>query len=80
MVQTTKVRYGVKPASRRIGLAQQDDLEHIVAVARKLHKERPGELDLPAWLIGQQWRRAGTPDCDECPVTGVCPKIVFQIR
>lgn len=63
----------------RTGLAQRDDLDHIVAVARTLHPERPGEIDLPTWLIGRQWCHAGTPDCGTCPLTRVCPKIVYRI-
>jgi uncharacterized HhH-GPD family protein len=63
----------------RTGLAQRDDLNHIVTVARTLHPERPGEIDLPAWLIGRQWCRAGTPDCAACPLALVCPKIVYRI-
>lgn len=63
----------------RSGLAQHDDLDHIVLVARELHPERPGELDMPTWLIGRQWCHAGTPDCAECPLTLVCPKIVSRM-
>jgi uncharacterized HhH-GPD family protein len=63
----------------RTGLAQRDDLNHIVTAARTLHPERPGEIDLPAWLIGRQWCRAGTPDCAACPLALVCPKIVYRI-
>jgi uncharacterized HhH-GPD family protein len=62
----------------RTGLAQRDELDHIVTVARRLHPERPGELDQPAWLIGRQWCRAGTPACPTCPLIKVCPKIVFR--
>jgi hypothetical protein len=38
----------------RTGLAEYDDLDHIVEVARRLHPERPGELDFPAWLVGRR--------------------------
>jgi uncharacterized HhH-GPD family protein len=63
----------------RTGLAKRDDLDHIVAVARMLRPERPGELDQPAWLIGRQWCHAGTPDCAGCPLTIVCPKVIYRI-
>jgi endonuclease III len=63
----------------RTGLAQRDELDHIVSVARMLRPERPGELDQPAWLIGRQWCHAGTPDCAGCPLNIVCPKVVYRI-
>jgi endonuclease III len=58
----------------RTHLADRDDQEHIVAVARALHTTRPGELDLPAWLVGRGWCHAGIPECAACPLTDVCPK------
>jgi endonuclease III len=64
----------------RSGLAQRDELEHILSIARALHPERPGEIDSPAWLIGRQWCHAGTPNCGACPINPVCPKIVSQIK
>jgi len=63
----------------RTGLAQRDELDHIVSVARELYPDRPGALDQPAWLIGRQWCKAGTPECITCPLTSVCPKIVYRI-
>lgn len=33
------------------------EVAYMVAVARALHPERPGELDLPAWDIGRRWCR-----------------------
>jgi uncharacterized HhH-GPD family protein len=58
----------------RTHLADRDDQAHIVAVARALHPTRPGELDLPAWLVGRGWCHAGIPECEACPLTDVCPK------
>ncbi len=37
----------------RAGLAEHDDVTHMVNVARTLHPERPGALDLPAWDMGR---------------------------
>lgn len=36
----------------RTGLARRDDVTAMVAIARALHPERPGELGNPAWDIG----------------------------
>jgi len=63
----------------RTGLAQRDELDHIVSVARALHAERPGEIDMPTWRIGRQWCHAGTPNCAPCPLNPTCPKIVSRI-
>lgn len=56
----------------RTQLAEVDDLDHMVEVARWLHPERPGELDFPAWLIGRRWCGPGIPKCDSCPLAAVC--------
>ena len=58
----------------RTRLADRDDRDHMIGVARQLHPARPGALDLPTWLIGKSWCHAGVPDCASCPLTAVCPK------
>ena len=58
----------------RTGLAEYDDLDHMVDVARRAYPERPGAIDMPAWLIGRQWCHAGFPDCPACVLRDVCPK------
>jgi uncharacterized HhH-GPD family protein len=60
----------------RTGLAERDDVAHMVAIARTLHPDRPGELDNPAWDIGRRWCTAGTPDCPSCPLVSVCPRYI----
>ncbi|HLI44810.1 MAG TPA: hypothetical protein VKU92_10135 [Acidimicrobiales bacterium] len=60
----------------RTGIADRDDVGHMVAAARALHPERPGELDNPAWDIGRRWCTAGTPDCLSCPLLRVCPRLI----
>lgn len=58
----------------RTGLARHDDPDHMIEVARRLHPERPGELDFPAWLVGRTWCGAGIPRCSGCPLVEVCPR------
>ena len=58
----------------RSSLADRDDRDTLIAAARRLHPDRPGELDLPTWLVGRGWCHAGVPDCAPCPLTEVCPK------
>lgn len=60
----------------RTRLAEYDDLTHMLTVAREAHPERPGAIDLPAWLVGRKWCHAGIPDCPNCVLTEVCPKDV----
>ncbi|MFK4536186.1 putative HhH-GPD family protein [Bradyrhizobium ottawaense] len=62
----------------RTGLAQRDELDHIISVARTLDPGRPGEIDMPTWRVGRQWCHAGTPDCGACPLDAVCPKIISR--
>jgi uncharacterized HhH-GPD family protein len=60
----------------RTSLAQRDDLGEMVFVARTLHPERPGELDNPAWDIGRRWCHPKNPDCPNCPLIDVCPRLI----
>jgi uncharacterized HhH-GPD family protein len=60
----------------RTGLAEVDDLDHMVSVAREAHPDRPGEIDAPRLAGGRQWCHAGVPDCPACVLAEVCPKIV----
>lgn len=60
----------------RSGLAERDDIRHIVLVARNAHPDRPGALDHPAWEIGRVWCRPTNPKCSECPIGADCPKLI----
>lgn len=60
----------------RTGIADLDDMTHMVEAARTLHPERPGELDNPAWDIGRRWCTTGTPACSSCPLVAVCPRFI----
>jgi uncharacterized HhH-GPD family protein len=60
----------------RAGLVERDSAGEIVAAARVLYPERPGALDLPAWIVGRSWCKARDPLCDECALGDVCPRLV----
>ena len=60
----------------RTGLAQRDEVGHMVDVARALYPERPGVLDLPAWDIGRRWCRPADPDCPACPLNIACARLI----
>jgi uncharacterized HhH-GPD family protein len=60
----------------RTGLAEYDGIDHMIAVARSLHPQRPGELDNPTWDIGRGWCHPRNPDCATCPLMPVCPRFI----
>jgi len=64
----------------RAGLAERDDPGVMIAAARALHPERPGALDMPAWLIGRGWCYPTTPNCHDCPIAVSCPKHITRAR
>lgn len=58
----------------RAELSDGDSPNEAMLAARRLNPEFPGELDWPAWRIGQLWCHPREPDCGECPLTGECAK------
>jgi uncharacterized HhH-GPD family protein len=62
----------------RTGLAERDEPSHLIRVARDLYPTLPGALDPPAWAIGREWCHASVPECPECRLTDVCPKLVSR--
>lgn len=59
----------------RAGLVDKGNEEEVVHAARELNPDYPGELDLPAWLIGRQWCHPTSPACSKCPLDSACPKV-----
>lgn len=68
----------VRRVFMRTGLASRDHVADMVAVARSLHPERPGELDNPAWDIGRRWCHPREPDCPHCPLAIACPRLIAR--
>ena len=66
----------VRRVMLRTGLAQRDEVNHMVEAARFANPKRPGALDLPMWEIGKTWCHARRPQCDRCVIGGVCPRRV----
>lgn len=66
----------VRRVMLRTGLAERDDVRHMVDMARDLHPERPGALDLPMWEIGRSWCHKRDPECGACVIVEVCPQDV----
>lgn len=62
----------------RTGIADRDDLRHMVAAARILHPAQPGALDNPAWDVGRRWCHASDPDCAACPLISACARHIVR--
>ena len=60
----------------RSGVATADTPKSIEEAAARMCPPSPGTLDLPAWLIGRQYCRPRQPRCAECPLSGVCARLV----
>jgi len=58
----------------RAGLSDGTSDTEAMHAARRLNSEFPGELDWPAWRIGQVWCHPAEPDCGGCPLTRDCAK------
>lgn len=57
----------------RSGLVARDTPTAVIDAARRLHPDRPGSLDVPAWTVGRTWCRPRRPACDACPIGWACP-------
>ena len=68
----------VRRVMLRTGLAERDEVTHMVEQARHHHPERPGALDLPMWEIGRTWCHRRDPMCDVCIIGTVCPRYVAR--
>jgi uncharacterized HhH-GPD family protein len=66
----------VRRVMLRTGLAERDEVNHMVGAARLANPNRPGALDLPMWEIGRTWCHARRPECDRCVIGDVCPRRV----
>ena len=62
---------------KRAGLAHSESKDDARNAARTLNPTFPGELDWPAFDIGQRWCHKGTkPSCGKCPLESVCPQYI----
>jgi uncharacterized HhH-GPD family protein len=66
----------VRRVMLRTGLAERDQVDHMVDAARRLHPEHPGALDLPLWEIGKTWCHARQTECDACVLGRACPRLL----
>ncbi len=60
----------------RAGLSDTNSQQEIIQSARRLNPSFPGALDLPCWNIGRRWCHPRNPDCAQCYIAQVCPKLL----
>ncbi len=61
---------------KRLGYIQEDaTIDQLLYCARELNPEYPGIFDFSAWEIGRQWCKQTKPDCNNCYMNDLCPKI-----
>jgi endonuclease III len=56
----------------RVGASDSESDESAIEATRLMNPEFPGELDGPLWWIGRNWCHASSPDCANCPISGIC--------
>lgn len=59
----------------RAGLSNTSNPSEIIEQARQLNPPFPGALDLPCWDIGRRWCFPQHPNCHDCYINDVCPRI-----
>ncbi len=60
----------------RTGLIDRDTPGEVRRAAEAACPDAPGSLDLAAWLVGRTWCRPRLPECAECRLAAVCPRLV----
>ena len=61
----------------RLGLIPKGaKIEELNYCARQLYPKYPGIFDLPTWRIGTKLCRPKNPDCINCCLNNLCPKII----
>lgn len=59
----------------RAGLSNTGSPSEIIECARQLNPSFPGALDYPCWDIGRSWCLPQNPNCSDCYISDVCPKV-----
>ncbi len=68
----------VRRTMLRTGLADRDEMRHMVECARRHYPKRPGALDNPLWHIGRRWCHPKAPDCAACAISAACPMLISR--
>lgn len=60
----------------RSGLVSVDTPDAVRDAARAASPDEPGLLDLATWTVGRRWCRPRDPQCADCLLSEVCPRLV----
>jgi len=70
----------IKRVFKRLGLVLKDaTTEQIIYRARALCPEFPGLMDFPCFEVGRNWCKPRNPNCNECYMDGICPKLIDKV-
>lgn len=58
----------------RMGLVDNDNIKDVISKAKIICNEFPGSLTLPFWVVGREYCRPTTPNCEECYLSSFCKK------
>lgn len=62
---------------KRMGfISEKESPLEVHYCARELYPEYPGIFDFTVWEIGRQWCKPINPDCKNCYLGDLCPKII----
>lgn len=67
----------VETVFKRVGFVDKDSTRRdILEFARKLNPEYPGIIDYHTFDIGKAWCSTNKPNCKNCYLNSLCPKII----
>lgn len=66
----------IKRVFPRAGLSNTEHASEIIGQTRQLNPSFPGGLDYPCWDIGRRWCFPQNPNCRDCYISDVCPRII----
>lgn len=65
----------------RLGLSPVNaTLDQVIYRARALNPTFPGIIDFPCWEIGRNWCKPKNPECSNCYMDEICPKVGLTRR
>lgn len=72
------VAYGVhlRHVFLRTGLTERDELSHMWLLRAHSTLGAQGNWATRTWDIGRLWCAAKHPDCANCPLVAVCPRLI----
>jgi len=59
----------------RLGMSSGEDETAAIETTRRMNPSWPGELDSSLWWIGRKFCRPNDPNCLECPMSPICPRL-----